>query len=72
MKKIYIALCLAVAAFTSCRSLVEEWQPVFTFGSPQSDATFKLYSEADLASLGFGGTFTTIGELKALYKSGGV
>ena len=72
MKKIYIALCLAVAAFTSCQSLVEEWQPVFTIGDKGSDARFKLYTESDLSSVGFKGSFITIGELKALYKSGGV
>ena len=71
MKKIYTALCIALLAFTSCKSFIEEWQPVFTFGE-NKPLPAKLYSESDLSALGFPGTFTTIGDLKAMYKSGGV
>ncbi|MBO6168634.1 MAG: hypothetical protein J6O51_01545 [Bacteroidales bacterium] len=68
MKKIYIALALVLAVLTSCRSLVEEWQPVFTgkYGNPEQE---KLYQEADLKAYGFPGTFTTIKDLKSLYAN---
>jgi len=71
MKKIYIALAAALALLSSCRSLVEEWQPVFTFGDNEP-AVAKLYSESELSQFGFSGTFTSIKDLKAMYKSGGV
>ena len=69
MKKFFIALSIALVAFSSCKSLKEEWDPVFTFGG-NTPAEQKLYSEADLKMLGFPGTFTSIHDLKALYKNG--
>ncbi len=71
MKKIYIALAALLALTASCRSFVEEWQPVFTFSYANPDPA-KVYSEADLSEFGFPGTFTTIHDLKALYKNGPV
>lgn len=65
MKKLLIAFA-ALAALVSCQSLKEEWQPVFTFGDNEP-AEFIPYTEATLP--GFSGTFTTIHDLKALYKS---
>lgn len=65
MKKLLIAFA-ALAALVSCQSLKEEWQPVFTFCDNEPDA-FVPYTEATLP--GFSGTFTTIHDLKALYKS---
>ena len=67
MKKIFIAL-LALAAAVSCQSLIEEWQPVT--GGPDEPGGFKIYTESELP--GFGGTFTSIKDLKAMYKSGGI
>ncbi len=65
MKKSLIAIC-ALAALVSCQSLKEEWQPVFTFGDnvPQPHT---VYTTATLP--GFGGQFTTIAALKALYPN---
>ena len=71
MKKIFLIVSLALVALSSCKSLKEEWDPVFTFGQKDPGAA-KLYTEADLAGFGFPGTWTTIGDLKSLYKSGGV
>ena len=71
MKKIFIIVSLALVALSSCRSLKEEWDPVFTFSDKDPGAA-KLYNESDLSAFGFAGTWTTISELKALYKSGGV
>ena len=68
MKKLLIAFA-ALAAFVSCQSLKEEWQPVFTFGDNEPDA-FVPYTEATLP--GFSGEFTTIKALKEMYKTGGV
>lgn len=68
MKKIYIALALALFSLASCRSLIEEWQPVFT-GKYANPEPSKIYSEADLKEYGFSGNFTTISALKALYKN---
>lgn len=65
MKKLLIAFA-ALAALVSCQSLKEEWQPVFTFGGNEP-AEFVPYTQATLP--GFSGTFTTIHDLKALYKS---
>jgi hypothetical protein len=70
MKKIFIVLSVALVAFSSCKSLKEEWDPVFTFGE-NKPAAMKLYTEQDLSSLGCNG-FTSIRDLKAMYKSGGV
>ena len=71
MKKIFLIVTLALVALSSCKSLKEEWDPVFTFGAKDPGAA-KLYTEADLNEFGFGGTWTSISDLKALYKSGGV
>ena len=49
MKKIYIALAFALLSLVSCRSLVEEWQPVFT-GKYANPETSKIYSEAEFRS----------------------
>ena len=65
MKKNIIAIC-ALAALVSCQSLKEEWQPVFTFGENTPPAA-TVYSTATLP--GFGGQFTTIADLKALYAN---
>ena len=65
MKKILFALC-AAAALVSCQSLKEEWQPVFTFGENVPPAR-TVYTTANLP--GFGGTFTTIADLKAMYAN---
>ena len=45
MKKI-IAILAAAAAIVSCRSLIEEWQPVL--GDPKAPAQTHLYSDTDL------------------------
>ena len=71
MKKIFLIVSLALVALSSCKSLKEEWDPVFTFKDKDPGAA-KLYTEADLKEFGFPGTWTTIGDLKALYKSGGI
>ena len=71
MKKILTFLCVALTALSSCRSLREEWEPVFTFGE-NLPAAEKLYTEDDLREFGFGGKFTTIHDLKAMYKGGGI
>ena len=70
MKKLLIAFA-ALAAFVSCQSLKEEWQPVFTFGDNEPDA-FVPYTEAQLKAEQGLGEFTTIKALKAMYKGGGV
>ena len=71
MKKILIALSVALVALSSCRSLKEEWDPVFTFGQ-NLPAEQKLYSEDDLRTFGYNGKFMTIHDLKTKYKSGGL
>ena len=65
MRKTIIAI-FALAALVSCRSLIEEWQPVL--GGPKDSEKFVPYTEETLP--GFGGTFTTIKDLKAKYKGG--
>ena len=70
MKKTVLFLSLALVALSSCKTVKEEWDPVFTFGANAPEAA-KLYSESDLKSKGFDGTWTTISDLKSLYKSGG-
>lgn len=70
MKKIVLILSVALVALSSCRSLKEEWDPVFTFGD-NTPAPYPVLGENDLADYGFNG-FTTISALKALYKGGGV
>ena len=68
MKKFIIAITVALVAFSSCRSLKEEWDPVFTFGENQPPVE-KLKSESDLGEYGFSGTWTSIHDLKAMYKN---
>jgi len=63
MRKSIFAIA-ALAALVSCQSLKEEWQPVFTI-TPPSPAETKIYQESELP--GFGGTFTSIKDLKAMY-----
>lgn len=71
MKKIFIALSASLLLLGSCKSLVEEWQPVFTFG-PDNPKETPLYTEESLKDKGFSGTFTKISVLKAMYKNGGL
>ena len=66
MKKTIIAI-FALAALASCQSLLEEWQPVFSI-DPDEPAWFVPYTEETLPD--FSGTFTTIKDLKAMYKNG--
>ena len=66
MKKILIALA-ALAALVSCRSLKEEWDPVFTVGDNTPDKFVPITREAMLSQAGITG-FTTIADMKALYK----
>jgi hypothetical protein len=66
MKKTIIAI-FALAALASCQSLIEEWQPVFSI-DPDEPAWFVPYTEETLPD--FNGTFTTIKDLKAMYKNG--
>ena len=67
MKKIIVILA-AAAALVSCRSLIEEWQPVL--GDPKAPEHTHLYSDTDLPEGAPAiGSFKTIKELKALYKS---
>ena len=70
MKKIVIALS-AILAVVSCQSLKEEWQPVFTFDSNEPE-NFNPVTEGELmAKYGFT-EFTTIKDLKSMYKAPGV
>ncbi|MBR3074231.1 MAG: hypothetical protein IKH11_00550, partial [Bacteroidales bacterium] len=71
MKKIVILLSVAFVALSSCKTVKEEWDPVFTFGKNQP-APEKLYNESELKDFGFGGTWSSISELKAMYKGGGL
>ena len=76
MKKFLIAVA-ALAALVSCKSLKEEWDPVFTFGENKPEQWTPISREAMLGKAGIT-DFTTIAEMKALYKgvpvvvSGGV
>lgn len=60
MKRIYIAILAAAALLAGC----EEFQPVFT-GKYESPADQKIYTDADF------GQFTTIAEVKDMYKANG-
>ena len=64
MKKIIVILA-AAAAIVSCRSLIEEWQPVL--GDAKPSEKYDPYSE-DTLPAPFNGSFKTIKELKAMYK----
>lgn len=65
MKKTVLAI-FALSALISCRSLIEEWQPVL--GNPEPSAQFVPYTDTTLPQP-FSGTFTSIKELKSMYKS---
>ena len=65
MKKTVIAI-LALAALVSCQSLKEEWQPVLSPATKPD--SFVPYTPETLPN--FPGTFTSIENLKAMYKSG--
>ena len=65
MKKLFLALA-ACAALVSCQSLIEEWQPVFTFGDNEP-AAMKIWEPDELVEYGFPGTFTTIQDMKGQY-----
>lgn len=67
MKKIIVILA-AAAALVSCRSLIEEWQPVFD--DPKAPEHTHLYSDTALPDGAPAITaFKTIKDLKALYKN---
>lgn len=70
MKRTIIALG-ALLALVSCQSLKEEWQPVFTFDSNEP-AAFVPVTEAELMSRYHFTEFTSIQDLKAMYKSPGI
>ena len=65
MKKTVIAI-LALAALVSCQSLKEEWQPVLSPATKPD--SFVPYTPETLPN--FPGKFTSIKDLKAMYKSG--
>lgn len=70
MKK-YLFAIAALAAVVSCKSLKEEWDPVFTINQP--DAAYKLpYTEDQLRQTEGLEEITSIEDLKALYKGGPV
>ena len=62
MRKSIIAIA-AIAALVSCRSLIEEWQPVVTFSQPDKVAFVPADMDDEVN--------TTIADLKALYKEHG-
>ena len=68
MRKIYAALAATLVLASSCRSFIEEWQPVFTVSYANPDHA-KVYTQNDIAEFGFPGTFTSIHDLKTLYKN---
>ena len=70
MKRTIIALG-ALLALVSCQSLKEEWQPVFTFDANEPPAVIPV-TEADLMARYHFTEFTSIKDLKSLYKSPGV
>lgn len=66
MKKIIVILA-AAAALVSCRSLIEEWQPVL--GDPKPSAQYVPYTDSNLPPNSPAiGSYKTIKELKTLYK----
>lgn len=70
MKKIVIALS-AILAVVSCQSLKEEWQPVFTFDDNEPVRYNPVTDEELMNKYGFT-EFTTIKDLKSMYKAPGV
>ena len=66
MKKIIVILA-AAAALVSCRSLIEEWQPVL--GDPKPSAEYVPYTDNNLPPNSPAITsYKSIKELKAMYK----
>ncbi|MBP5374655.1 MAG: hypothetical protein J6Y31_07090, partial [Bacteroidales bacterium] len=69
MKKTLIIIA-ALFSLVACKSLKEEWQPVFNF-SKGSYEGFTPYTEGFL-KLHYGfKEFTTIADFKKMYKPGG-
>ena len=67
MKKYFIAIA-ALAAVVSCKSLKEEWDPVFT--GKQPDAAWAVpYTEEQLQEQQGLEEITAIADLKAMYKN---
>lgn len=66
MKK-YIAIAFAALALSSCQSLIEEWQPVFT-GKYDEPAAEKAWTKSEVESEY--GSIITIAELAAKYQQG--
>ena len=66
MKKTLIVMA-ALAALVSCKSLRDEWDPVFTFGDNEPDYFVPVAREDVLEQAGLE-AFTTIAELKAMYR----
>ena len=62
MRRIFAILLASVALFAGC----EEFQPVFTGKYPEPEQQY-IYTDSD-----FGGKFTTIADLKAMYVNGPV
>lgn len=67
MKKI-LSFILALVALVSCQSLIEEWQPVFTFND-NAPAEAKTYTDASIKEEFGVSAFTTIADLKLQYKN---
>ena len=66
MKKTLIVMA-ALAALVSCKSLRDEWDPVFTFGDNEPGYFVPVAREDVLEQAGLE-KFTTIAELKAMYR----
>ena len=66
MKKTLIVIA-ALSALVSCKSLKDEWDPVFTVGDNEP-AWFVPASREDILAKAGIEEFTTIAELKTLYK----
>ena len=67
MKKYFIVIA-ALAAVVSCKSLKEEWDPVFTINQP--DAAYKLpYTQDQLMEQEGLEEITSIADLKAMYHN---
>lgn len=67
MKK-YIIAVAALAALVSCRSLKEEWDPVFTFRQPDASWFIPVTEEFLKETEGLE-TITSIADLKDMYKN---
>lgn len=64
MRKQFITILAALSVLCSC----EEFQPVFTIGYDNPEAT-KLYKEAEIQAMGL--TRKTISEVKEMYRTNG-